>query len=263
MSRLILAIESATDLLSVALLEDERLLELHTSEARMQHAATLLPAIDATLSGQGRGIADVEALVVSTGPGSFTSLRIGLATLKGLAFRRDVPAVGVSTLEAMAFAVWSEDGPEGRRADAAPDEVATLLDARRGEWYAGSYRRPEEASGLPVPGVPEGLYAPERFAAALAGRAAQPSSIGMACAASEAVDAAFRAAGFTPEAARGKIAAGPSADQVGRLGSRRLEAGEGVPAAELSARYLRRAEAEAKRLGGPVEAGSVAELEES
>jgi len=254
-TRRILAIESATDTLSVALLEDERLVEHHRSRARMQHAATLLPAIDATLRAAGLGLREVDALAISTGPGSFTSLRIGLATLKGLAFRREVEAVGVSTLEAMAIGAFEGTGTN----PGAEVEVATLLDARRGEWYAGSYRPGPASSALLAPAVPEGLYSPDRFAAALAESCAN-RVLRLACAPSEDIDRALSKRGFDPLAARSDIAFEPDAEWVGRLGARRLAAGEGMPAGELTARYLRRAEAEAKRLGGPVESGAHADL---
>lgn len=264
MSRAILAIESATDTLSVAVLEDERLIEHHASQARMQHAATLLPAIDSTLKACGLRLADIDALAISTGPGSFTSLRIGLATLKGLAFRRDVEAVGVSTLEAMALGVLERAsrpvaGGEGAGEGADDVEVAVLLDARRGEWYAGSYRAGSGPQALLEPRVPEGLYSPDRFAAALAESCAS-AELRIACGESEDLDRAFANAGFDRATCRKGVPFEPDAQWVGRLGARRLSAGEGGPAAGLTARYLRRAEAEAKRLGGPVEHGALADV---
>ena len=98
-ARLVLAIESATDWLSVAVLDGEDVLALRQSDARMQHAAALLPAIDATLKAASTDLESIDAIAISTGPGSFTSLRIGLATVKGLGFRRDLETIGISTLE--------------------------------------------------------------------------------------------------------------------------------------------------------------------
>jgi tRNA threonylcarbamoyladenosine biosynthesis protein TsaB len=158
MARTVLAIESATDWLSVALLEGDCTVELRRSDRLRQHSAALLPMIDATLSAAGLDLDGIDALAISTGPGSFTSLRIGLATAKGLAFRREIEAVGVSTLEAMAMA--------GLDAQGEASEVLALLDARRGEWYAGSWRREGAGASLPRPALAEGLYSPERLVAA-------------------------------------------------------------------------------------------------
>lgn len=259
MARRILAIETATDWLSVALLEDEQVIEAIQSDARMQHASALLPAIDTVLGAAGRTLDELDGLAVSTGPGSFTSLRIGLATIKGLAFRRDLPAIGVSTLEAMALAGLEEDDRQvgkGAPASTAEGPVLALLDARRGQWYAGSWRGPAAAGGLPEPVLPEGLYDPEAIAARLDGsvqlRAPQPGNW----------QSVFERVGLATTGIAGDEAARPSALWVGRLASRRFAVGEGGQASALAARYVRRAEAEAMRLGGPVEAGEVAQVEE-
>jgi tRNA threonylcarbamoyladenosine biosynthesis protein TsaB len=248
-ARRVLAIESATDWLSVALMDGEDVVELRRSDTRMQHAAALLPTIDAVLSAADTDLDAIDALAISTGPGSFTSLRIGLATVKGLAFRREIEAVGVSTLEAMALS-GMESEPLGTES-----ETVALLDARRGEWYAGSWAGRSRDAGLPRPRLAEGLYAPAALAAAIQGpiRIVAPES--------GAWLEAFEAAGVSVSSYLSGEAARPGAEWVGRLGRRRLEAGEGLPARLLGARYLRRAEAEAKRLGRPVESGEVARLE--
>lgn len=257
MSRRILAIESATDWLSVALLEGERILEMRRSDARMQHASVLLPAIDACLRAADMDLDGIEGLAIATGPGSFTSLRIGLATVKGLAFRREIEVVGVSTLEAMALA-----GLEGEAGSEEGDpEVVAILDARREEWYAGSWRPGASPSGVPMPGLAEGLYGSERLATALAAGVASKSAVRIRAPEDGSWRAAFEAAGIPMSDLVLGDAARPSAEWVGRLGQRRLALGEGLSASQLTARYLRRAEAEARRLGGPVEIGEVADLE--
>ena len=105
MPKRILAIESATDWLSVALFEDGQQESLLESEETRQHASSLMPLIERGLVDLGWTPSSLDGMVVSAGPGSFTSLRIGLATAKGLAFGRDLEAVGVSTLEARAWGV--------------------------------------------------------------------------------------------------------------------------------------------------------------
>jgi len=245
MSRRLLAIESATDWLSVSLHEGERVVDLREAEGTRQHASALMPLIAGMLDGAGWALADLGGLAASVGPGSFTSLRIGLATLKGLAFGRDLPVVGVSTLEAMATGALGDGGaPVG-------DEVLVLLDARRGEAYAGAWKTRE---GRPSETLAEGLYAPVELAADLDRR------VCLVCPEPAAWRANFEAAGLEVGSVVEGSAARPRADRVGVLALAALERGEGKPAEALSARYLRRAEAEAQRLGGPVEEGELARL---
>ena len=97
------------------------------------YADSLLPLLDGMLEEAGLARADLDALAVARGPGSFTGVRIGVATVKGLAFGLGVPLYAVSTLEAMAAAMLLE------RPDR--DWAVPSLDARRGELFAGVYRR--------------------------------------------------------------------------------------------------------------------------
>lgn len=247
---MLLAIESSTNWLSVAVLEGEEVLALQEYDDGHQHASTLLPTIDVLLRELGLGLDDLDAMAIATGPGSFTSLRIGLATAKGLAFERSLAGLGVSTLEAMALSLLEDGSRVGGR------EVVALLDARRGEWYAGGWRLPGGPGQLPIPTLPEGLYAPGQLAKDLGEDAVLmlPEAGGWR--------RAFEAASVWPAEVVEGPAARPRADWVGRLAQRRLARGEGVPVSTLEARYLRRAEAEAKRLGGPVVEGEVARLED-
>jgi tRNA threonylcarbamoyladenosine biosynthesis protein TsaB len=96
------------------------------------HSARLPSALVELLDGLGKGLPDVEAYAVGLGPGSFTGLRIGLATWKGLAYANRRPLAGASSLAAMALAA-AADAP----ADAL---LVPLLDAKKGEVYAGFYR---------------------------------------------------------------------------------------------------------------------------
>jgi tRNA threonylcarbamoyladenosine biosynthesis protein TsaB len=94
--------------------------------ARPAHAARLLGAVDEALAAAGVGWDGVARLAVGVGPGSFTGLRIGIATARGLAQARGLEVVGVSTLEALARG-------------AAAERVLAVLDARRGEAFAGAF----------------------------------------------------------------------------------------------------------------------------
>jgi tRNA threonylcarbamoyladenosine biosynthesis protein TsaB len=94
---LILAIDTATEVATSALVEDGEVLG-----ERSSRASTVLEDVDALLRQGGRHAGDVDAVAVGTGPGSFTGVRIGLATVRGLALALGVPAAGVSTLDALA-----------------------------------------------------------------------------------------------------------------------------------------------------------------
>jgi tRNA threonylcarbamoyladenosine biosynthesis protein TsaB len=251
MSQRLLAIESATDWLSIAFFEAGALQLGRRADGTRQHAAALMPMVAAGLAELGWTVGQLDALGLSTGPGSFTSLRIGLATAKGLAFGRDWAGVGVSTLEAMAVAA------EGGVAEPG-DVVVALLDARRGEWYAGGWRLGAQGTFAPEREtvLAEGLYEPAALAADLPASARPvlicPERAGWR----EALDAAEVPTERRVEGA----AARPDAEDVGRLALEALAAGAGEPVEGLAARYLRRAEAEAKRLGRPVESGALARV---
>jgi tRNA threonylcarbamoyladenosine biosynthesis protein TsaB len=117
---LVLAFDTATDVATSALVRDGEVLGERVGLAR-----TLLENVDDLLAAAGAGAADLDGLVVGTGPGSFTSTRIGLAFARGLGLALDLPGVGVSTLAALA--------------SAAPDAYP-VIDARRGEVFVDGPR---------------------------------------------------------------------------------------------------------------------------
>jgi len=123
---LILAFDTATDAATSALVMDGELLG-----ERISIAQTVLEDIDALLRQASARPRDLDGLVVGTGPGSFTSIRIGLAVARGLGLALDVPGAGVSTLDAL------EAGSDGARA---------VIDARRGEVFVAGPRafRPDD-----------------------------------------------------------------------------------------------------------------------
>jgi tRNA threonylcarbamoyladenosine biosynthesis protein TsaB len=98
----ILALDSTAIAATVALCDDEKLLSLTTVENGNTHSQTLLPMIEETLARFELRPTDIELFACSAGPGSFTGVRIGVSTIKGLAFGTNIPCLGVSTLEALA-----------------------------------------------------------------------------------------------------------------------------------------------------------------
>ena len=99
----ILALDSSAVVGSVALCEDTRMVAHYTLNTGNTHSQTLLPMIESALKSAEWEIDDLDLLAVSQGPGSFTGVRIGIATVKGLAFGKNIPCAGVSTLEALAY----------------------------------------------------------------------------------------------------------------------------------------------------------------
>ncbi|HBR17631.1 MAG: tRNA (adenosine(37)-N6)-threonylcarbamoyltransferase complex dimerization subunit type 1 TsaB [Deltaproteobacteria bacterium RIFCSPLOWO2_12_FULL_43_16] len=125
----ILAIDTSTASGSIALLEDNQLIAETTTHIQKTHAERLLPSIKNLFDTIGARIEEVDGFALTTGPGSFTGLRIGLSTIKGLAWSLNKPVVGVSTLEAMAMNIPYADKP-----------ICPVLDARKKEVYAGIYK---------------------------------------------------------------------------------------------------------------------------
>jgi tRNA threonylcarbamoyladenosine biosynthesis protein TsaB len=135
----IVGLDTATGGTSVAVIWGDKEVELRDDPApgeRPRHAEVLQPLLERALERAGAGWDDVGRICVGTGPGGFTGLRLGIATARGLAQGRDLPVVGVSSLEALARGaelVHSDDlDPTGT--------VLALIDARRGEVFAASYR---------------------------------------------------------------------------------------------------------------------------
>ena len=124
----ILAIDTASSVSSVAVASEGKLQAEVTVEAGRTHSETLLSHIEGALSFAGVERSALTGVAVSIGPGSFTGLRIGLATAKAIAYGLGIPLVGVSTLAALALAVPVSDV-----------HTLALMDAQKGNAYAGLY----------------------------------------------------------------------------------------------------------------------------
>jgi tRNA threonylcarbamoyladenosine biosynthesis protein TsaB len=130
----ILGIDTATSTASAALLENGAIIadEIHL-QPKVGHAEIILPLVESVFAKAHASLSDLDGIAVSIGPGSFTGLRVGLSTVKGLAYGGQLPVVGISTLLANAARVSAFDGL-----------IGSMLDARKKEIYASFFR---QASG--------------------------------------------------------------------------------------------------------------------
>ncbi len=131
---IILALDTTAITASVALLDSENVIGSFSIHNKLTHSEKLLPMIDALLENSGYNVDDIELIAVSRGPGSFTGVRIGIATAKGLAFAKNIPIVGVSALEALAYTFLPSSVTQG-------EEILILpsMDARRNELYNAAF----------------------------------------------------------------------------------------------------------------------------
>lgn len=226
----LLAVDTTGPFGSAALLEGTRLLAEEDFEAGLNHSELLLPAVDRLFRSTRSELSAVEGYCLAAGPGSFTGIRIGLATVKALAFASGRRVAAVSSLAALALRLGAEE------VDARL--LCPLIDAKKGEVYAALF----EAGGEePAEVVPQGAYDPGTFLARL-----PPEGIVHFIGTGvdlcrEAIKGALggraRFSGRQPFIAR----------EVGRLGLRVLDAGGGEAAEEVRPIYFRRSQAEEKR----------------
>lgn len=127
---LILAFESSGRAASVALMRDEKIISENFRCDGVTHSETLLPMAEKLLDDCGVSIKDIDIFAVANGPGSFTGIRIGVSTVKGLSWALDKPCVGVSTPESMAYLCTQYDGRL----------ICPVQDARRNQVYNALFR---------------------------------------------------------------------------------------------------------------------------
>ena len=124
----VLAIDSSGLTATVAIVEDDQTIAEYTTNYKKTHSQTLLPMIDEMVKMVDADLASIDAIAVSGGPGSFTGLRIGSATAKGLGLALDKPLIHVPTVEAMAYSMYGCE-----------DIICPIMDARRKQVYTGLY----------------------------------------------------------------------------------------------------------------------------
>ncbi len=124
-----LAIDTSSLVATVAVMNEEKLLGEYTINSPMTHSQKLMPIIEELLSTLDLSMEDIDHIAASRGPGSFTGVRIGIATVKGLAHARNIPIIGVSSLEGLAYNI-----PYGE------ELICPIMDARRNQVYTGVYK---------------------------------------------------------------------------------------------------------------------------
>lgn len=185
---LILGLESSAKAASAALCRDGELVAQSLQCAGLTHSRTLLPMAEDLLRNTDTALSDVDCFAVARGPGSFTGIRIGVATVKGLCWAAEKPAVGVSTLEAMAFSGLSAG--EGAL-------LCCCMDARRSQIYNALF---EVRGGVPARLCPDRAVSLEELRAELAPMGRRPFLLGDGA---ELCARAFRQAGQPFDLAQG------------------------------------------------------------
>ena len=227
----ILAIDTSTTSGSIALVDSGELLASRDEPYVKAHAKWLMPAIDTLFSSINQTIEDVDVFAIGVGPGSFTGLRIGVSTVKGLAWSLGKPVVGVSTLKALAMNI-NTDGAL----------ICPVLDARKKELYAALYRVDGEGS-IVEELISDRAIAPKKLYGELAGRTQGESVLFLGSGLNaykddieENVDCAI----FAPED-NWRI----RAENIARLAA--LDGAHMMDATELVPLYKRKSEAEVKQ----------------
>ncbi len=228
---LVLGIEAATPVAAVAVVEGERVLAERLVNNQRTHSVNLLPMIKAVLEDAQVTREDLGGIAVSSGPGSFTGLRIGMATAKTLAQVWGLPIVGISTLDALAHPLTGQGGL-----------ICPILNARKDEVYAAVYRT--------IEGKLERLEGPMAVRPGELVRRLEPLELPVTLLGDGVpVYGEFfkkqlgKRVFFAPGSAMW-----PRGAPVAELGYRRLMAGEGKDPLELVPNYIRLSEAEVKWL---------------
>ena len=132
----LLSIESSALVASVALVDEDKVIAEYTVNFKKTHSQTLMPMVDEICKMCEMDLKTLSGVAISRGPGSFTGLRIGSSSAKGIAYALNIPIVEVPTLEAMAYNLWGSE-----------KLIVPIMDARRDQVYAGAYSF--DSDGLP------------------------------------------------------------------------------------------------------------------
>jgi tRNA threonylcarbamoyladenosine biosynthesis protein TsaB len=228
----ILALDTTTRAGSAALIEDDRVVLERPGYSAATHAERLPGELLAVLSAAGVTLAEVDVFAVASGPGSFTGLRVGIATVQGLAFAGGRPLVAVSALEALGQ-IAAEDAAPGAL-------VAAWIDAHRGDVFSALYRVGSGPSFAPSRLVEIDAPAVDPPSATLS----RWSGEGLAVHSFVGDGAAL----YASVIARGRVLPTPwLAGAVGRIAAHRARAGQTIEPALVQPLYVRRPDAEIAR----------------
>ena len=226
----ILGIDASGNVASIAILEDDVLIGEYTINYKKTHSQTLLPMLDQLAKAVELDMSSVDAIAVSAGPGSFTGLRIGSATAKGLAMALEKPIVEVSTLEGMAY-----------QCVGVPGLVCPIMDARRSQTYTAAY---DMSSGEASEVIAPMAVAIEELIEALNEKGERVTFLGDGVPVfKEVIEKTLKVSyTFAPAHRRQQSAAA-----VAMAAVRLLASGKTVSAAEHAPEYLRVSQAERER----------------
>ena len=228
---LILGLESSAKAASAALCRDGELLGQYTQCSGLTHSRTLLPMVEDLLKNTETKLADVDAVAVARGPGSFTGIRIGVAAVKGLCWGAQKPAIGVSTLAAMAWnGVAAGEG----------SIICCCMDARRQQVYNALF---EIRDGRPVRLVPDRALSVEELAPELEKYEKRVFLVG------DGARLCYNLLGWL--GVESTLAPEPLVQQSAYGVCRAAEAEKAAPASELLPVYLRLSQAERERQARP------------
>lgn len=221
---IVLGVQSTTPSLGVALVEDSRVIEEVILPPSRQHLENLAVTIKELADRQSVSLKRLNGIGAATGPGSFSGIRVGLATVKGMALGLGIPVAGVSTLETLAWQALDED-----------ETCVSLIDAARGEVYAAFYRKVEQRLKV--------LRTPALVPAGLLLLRLKETSDRLVLCGDEVLDS--RIADFDL-VVRSAVRV-PSPAVCAFLALERIRSGEAAGVHELLPVYIRRSDAEEKR----------------
>ncbi len=233
---MILAIETTGPLASVALIDEESNIIQSVNKTSYSHLEELAPMIKSILQEQNLSKDDVEAIAVSRGPGSFTGVRIGMATAKALAYVWDKPILEVPTLKSFAFTAENKTG----------EIICPLFDARRSQVYAAAFRLTGQGCADTI--IQEGAFDINDFIDLLKAKVQADQKViffGDGIQVYQAALSEWKGPfEFAPEHLRFQ-----TADRIALLGRRMYSQGITVDAFSAKPEYLRQSEAERKLIG--------------
>ena len=226
----VLGLDSSGLTATVAIVEDDRLVAEYTVNHKKTHSQTLVPMLDEISKMTELDLSTVDAIAVAKGPGSFTGLRIGSATAKGLGLALNIPIVEISTTEGLAYNLFGTD-----------KLIAPIMDARREQVYTGLYEFEGDNLKTIVPATAEPI---EDTVARIneTGRAVIFLGDGVAVFRDKIMELIKVPVSFAPASCRLQSAA-----SVATLGLKALQEGKAIPAKDHVPDYLRLSQAERER----------------